>query len=136
MGVVTATHNPQPTTPVPSRTASAMPPAPTIPASPAQKRGTRLPDDFTVTDEMVIWARRETPGVDGRYETAKFIDYWRGKSGKDATKTDWPATWRNWMRKAAERGPGPGAVHRPSTTDQRVGVALELARKYAEEDSA
>ena len=26
-----------------------------------------------------------------------------GKTGKDATKLDWPATWRNWMLNAAER---------------------------------
>lgn len=63
---------------------------------------------------MVSWAREHAPNVNGGYETAKFVDYWRGRSGKDATKTDWPATWRNWMRKAHEdirrqRGPATGA---------------------------
>lgn len=77
----------------------------------ATKRGTRIPDDFTVTPEMVTWARERVPAVDGRVETEKFINYWRGKSGKDATKLDWPATWRNWMLNAAERN---GARASPS----------------------
>jgi hypothetical protein len=83
----------------------------------ARKRATRIRDDFAangVTPEMVTWARQHAPDVNGGYETQKFVDYWRGKSGKDATKTDWPATWRNWMRKAQEdtrprRGPTTGA---------------------------
>lgn len=69
----------------------------------ATKRGTRIPDDFTVTAPMVEWARKTVPQVDGRLETEKFINYWRGKAGKDATKLDWEATWRNWMLNAAER---------------------------------
>jgi hypothetical protein len=115
----------------PQKAASRIPSA----QAPDRKRASRIPDDFAVTADMVTWAKEHTPHVDGRYETAKFIDYWRAKAGRDATKLDWPGTWRNWMRKAQERA-GPSAVHRPSTTDQRVGVALELARKYAEEDSA
>lgn len=86
--------------------------------TPAPK-GTRIPDDFTVTDEMVAWARQETPLV-GAIETAKFVDYWRGVSGQRGVKADWVATWRNWMRKAqtdaterAGRGrPGNGG-HQP-----------------------
>lgn len=101
MGVVPATHTPQPTTPVPSR--SADPPAS------GRKRGTRLPEDFAVTDEMKTWFAENCRAVDGRRETEKFRNYWRAKSGKDATKIDWPATWRNWMLTAAERaGPRPG----------------------------
>jgi hypothetical protein len=68
----------------------------------AAKRGTRIPDDFAVTAEMVAWARENAPQVNGSYETAKFVDYWRAKAGRDATKTDWIGTWRNWMRKAQE----------------------------------
>jgi len=68
-----------------------------------QRRGSRIPDHFVVTAEMVAWAVKETPNVDGRSETAKFIDYWKAKSGKDAVKADWTATWRNWMRNARDR---------------------------------
>lgn len=74
-------------------------------AAPPRTRGTRIPDDFTVTPAMVAWAREHTPHVDGRLETEKFIDYWQAKAGRDATKIDWVKTWRNWMRNAEERAP-------------------------------
>lgn len=32
----------------------------------------------------------------------KFKDHWISKSGKDATKTNWLATWRNWVRNDLE----------------------------------
>jgi hypothetical protein len=125
------THNPQSALLVP-------PPAPPGPARARASRGTRQPDDITVTADMVAWAQENHPDVDGRYETAKFVDYWRGKSGKDATKQDWPATWRNWIRKAGERSRPSNviAIRRPSTTDQRVATALELAAKYAGEETS
>lgn len=72
----------------------------------AHTRGTRIPDDFAVTPAMVTWAQAECPDVDGRRATASFVDYWHAKPGKDATKLDWVATWRNWLRKdqaAADR---------------------------------
>lgn len=64
------------------------------------KQGTRIPEDFAVTRDMVEWARDNTPVVDGPYETQQFIDYWRARPGKDALKLDWRLTWQRWMRKA------------------------------------
>jgi len=82
------------------------------------KRGTRLSDDFAVTAAMVAWARDRVPAVDGRLETEKFINYWRSKTGKDATKLDWEATWRNWMLNAAERARNrPANGHKPNADD-------------------
>jgi hypothetical protein len=90
----------------------------------SQQRGTRLPEPFPVTAEMVAWARANCPHVDGRYETDKFCDYWRGKTGASATKKDWEGTWRNWLRRAEETIAANG--HRKSTTDDRVTQALLL----------
>lgn len=116
-----ATHNKQPTTLVPSR--SAEPPAS------GRKRGTRIPDDFVITEDMAEWGRANAPTVAAKYETEKFMDYWRAKAGKDATKVDWVATWKNWIRKASERA-GPGSPMRPvSTTDQRVADALAVGQR-------
>jgi hypothetical protein len=73
-----------------------------------RKRGTRLPDDFTVTDDMRAWARQHTPLV-GQTETDAFIDYWRAVPGQKGCKLDWHGTWRNWMRRAnadVDRRPG------------------------------
>ena len=67
----------------------------------ASPRGTRVPDDFKPSDEMVAWARQHAPGVGWR-EHDRFMDYWRAQPGQRGVKLDWVATWRNWMRKAAD----------------------------------
>lgn len=74
-------------------------------ASVPRKRGKRIPDDFAITEEMREWGRTNCPTVDGQQETTKFINYWQAKAGRDATKLDWVATWRNWMLNAKERQP-------------------------------
>ena len=38
-------------------------------------------------------------------ETLKFRDYWKAQPGQRGVKLDWDATWRNWLRRAAERLP-------------------------------
>lgn len=81
-------------------------------APPKQKRATRIPDDFGITPEMAAWGKARMPHVNGVLETEKFVNYWQAKSGKDATKTDWLATWKNWMLSAAERMPTNGAGYR------------------------
>jgi hypothetical protein len=91
--------SPDPLFPVPRSPDS----LPAQPAKPDRKLGTRLPDDFAVTPEMVEWFREHCPHVDGKHETERFVDYWHGKPGKDGRKLDWAATWRNWMRTAEER---------------------------------
>lgn len=113
-------------------------PKKTSSSSGARKRATRIPDDFEVTDEMVTWAREHVPRLIsaglGSRETDKFRNYWQAKSGKDATKHDWAATWRNWLLKAdddlARNGPAPNGA-RPSTTDQRVAQAQALKAELA-----
>lgn len=86
----------------------------------APKRGTRIPDDFAITDEMKTWFAENCRNVDGPRETEKFRNYWQAKSGKDATKIDWPATWRNWMLSAAERtGPRSAFTGATRHTSQR-----------------
>lgn len=61
-------------------------------------RATRLPQDWQPSPDELAWARNARPDVDPAAEAAKFRDYWHAKGGKDATKTDWSATWRNWIR--------------------------------------
>lgn len=73
-----------------------------------RKRGTRLPDDWQPTADLVSWFRHRCPLVDGRTETEKFRNYWHAATGQKATKLDWPKTWRNWMlteQQRAERRP-------------------------------
>lgn len=73
-------------------------------AEPAKPRASRLPQDWALTKPLGEWAVQELgmKPEQVRTEAAKFADYWHAKAGKDATKADWPATWRNWCRKAVE----------------------------------
>jgi hypothetical protein len=75
-------------------------------------RGSRLPADWKPSQRLLDWARSEASQVDPRRETAKFRDYWQAQPGQRAVKRDWDATWRNWMRKAAEAGSSP--IRRPA----------------------
>lgn len=108
--------------PTPTTSPTSGPPSADAPGGetkPKPTRGTRIPDDFEVTPEMVAWARRECPGVDGKTQTELFIRYWKTKTGKDATKTDWVMTWERWMINARDRYGSNTNGHR-STTDDRV----------------
>lgn len=89
------------TSPEESGARTSAPPPP--PDESGRKRGTRLPEDFKVTPEMHAWFVENIPDhVNGKIETQKFRNYWTAKSGRDAVKLDWVATWRNWMLKAAD----------------------------------
>lgn len=98
----------------------------------ARSRATRIPDPFHVTSAMREWAAAEVPGVDVDRSTRTFVDYWRGESGSKAAKRDWVATWRNWLRRDAERtasGARPRALTR---TEQNLSIVAELeARESA-----
>lgn len=68
-------------------------------------RGARLPDDFRLPGEWRDWAKSEGwADVDIDDQAARFADHWHAQPGKDGRKTDWLATWRNWMRRAPEFG--------------------------------
>jgi hypothetical protein len=101
----------------------------------ASKRGTRIPDDFAVSQAMVVWARSETPDVDGRFETQQFIDYWAAKAGKDAVKLDWTRTWQTWMRRAqrdaATRGPRLRSVPAPVLPADPADAFTDLRNRAA-----
>lgn len=68
-----------------------------------KKRASRIPDDWE--PDFAQAAEIGLSQAQASVEADKFRDYWRGKSGANATKADWPATWRNWCRTAVERLP-------------------------------
>ncbi len=74
------------------------------PTGSSKKRGERLPRDWLPSPAFIDAAREL--GLDDQEtqrEADKFRDYWIGKTGKDAAKLDWLATWRNWCRSYRER---------------------------------
>lgn len=89
---------------------------------PANK-GSRLPIDWSLPTEWATWAIADKPGYPVILEAAKFKDYWLAKTGKDATKADWFATWRNWVRNTkAPFGQQPTKHNGFDAVDYRKGV--------------
>lgn len=77
------------------------------------RRACRLPAAFEPD-----WAFATGLGfgpAEATIEFDKFRDYWTAKSGRNATKLDWAATWRNWMRNAGrpKRAGGSSTAGRP-----------------------
>ena len=76
------------------------------------RRGSRLPSDWDLDDELRLWTKQNCPSINIESEVERFRDYWAGRPGAGGLKADWPATWRNWARKAVEftkSRDGPGA---------------------------
>ena len=84
----------------------------------ARSRATRIPEPFLLTAAMREWAAAEVPGVDVERSTRMFVDHWRAESGAKAAKRDWVATWRNWLRRDAEKTTG-----RPTPTQRAMQTA-------------
>ena len=82
---------------VPPSTASTPTSASAVP------KAKRLAADWVLPRKWGEWALSERPELtadDVRKQADMFRDHWVAKPGKDATKLDWEATWRNWIRKA------------------------------------
>jgi hypothetical protein len=79
---------------------------------------------------MRQWAAANTPSC-GRSDHEAFIDYWRSVPGQKGRKVDWPATWRNWMRKEHQQRAtrqAPNGTQR-SATDEHAEDALIRGRR-------
>jgi hypothetical protein len=62
------------------------------------KRATRrAPPTWEPSADLLAWCASDHPDVNAQAEAAKFRDYTFGTS-----RSDWDATFRNWIRKAAE----------------------------------
>lgn len=75
-------------------------------------RGTRLPADWSLSAELGNWAMTE--GLTREQvirEADAFRDYWIAKPGAGGRKSDWDATWRNWIRKRDEYRNRRGGSH-------------------------
>jgi len=63
-------------------------------------KGKRLPEDFEPSEKAWNDMAEHFPEIDLKLETHHFKDYWKSATGSQATKLDWDAAWRNWIRKA------------------------------------
>ena len=133
------THNPEPSTYVERRASSADAEEPTPQKRTSEKRGTRLPDDWEPSPDLIDWTRRECPEIDIRETLDGFRDYWKSAPGAKGRKADWDATWRNWARKnasdarqrAQRRSPSP-----PSSTSDRMRGWLQAGQQLINQTSS
>lgn len=65
--------------------------------TPPAARASRLQIE-TLPDDWRAFCQQERSDLDPERTFAKFSDYWKAKPGKQGTKLDWLATWRNWVR--------------------------------------
>jgi hypothetical protein len=63
----------------------------------------RLPEDWQPRQEDVSVMKEHFPSLDLKLETHAFRDYWRSVPGAKGKKSDWDATWRNWIRNTYKR---------------------------------
>ena len=109
--------------PVPETVIPQQQPNPT-PAKPKsdEPKAARLPADWRLPKAWGDWALAEFPHWTPeavRIEADKFSDHWATKTGKDARKADWLATWRNWCRSdIAQRSHQPMRAVRPARPGQ------------------
>lgn len=74
-----------------------------VPHSPKAARGARLDPDWRPSETETDFALNEgLTHEETDREADQFRDYWCAKS-TGATKLDWTATWRSWVRKVADR---------------------------------
>jgi len=63
-----------------------------------QSRGTRLPTDWTPSDEQIDFCKKHRSELHPMVVADSFRDYWVAQAGSKGVKLDWDATWRNWVR--------------------------------------
>lgn len=71
----------------------------------AQQRGSRLAQDFELTEDWVKFCRQERPELIPHKVFSSFKDYWIAQPGQKGVKLDWFATWRNWVRNVKHERP-------------------------------
>jgi hypothetical protein len=73
-----------------------------------------LPEDWAPkTQDWDIMAEH-FPWVDLKKQTHAFRDYWTSQPPSKAKKTDWDATWRNWIRRSSDYNkPAPSEPRTP-----------------------
>lgn len=137
---------PSPSLPIPSQptpTDVGVEAPQTAPAATKNKRRTRIPDPFEVTPEMVEWAQKRVPGLDGRLSTERFINHFTAVGGAKGLMADWTAAWRNWLLADYDRGQNmlpnasrPVTGRQTSAAERREAENVDVVRRLAEREAA
>ena len=108
------------------------------PKKSSRKKGSRIPEDWAPDDKARTYAREH--GLDNptiEIEAEKFKNHWLAKTGANATKLDWPATWRTWVLNSGKfngHGGAPPSTEYVSQAEKEK--AAEAWRKQRDERRA
>jgi uncharacterized protein YdaU (DUF1376 family) len=72
----------------------------------------RLPPDWAPSEDDIKFCEAERPDLLAAGVADRFRDYWIAQPGVKGRKTNWVATWRNWVRnerRAQQASPPPRA---------------------------
>lgn len=101
----------------------------------ATDRGSRLPEDWVPPSGLLpsdFGLTHEAYAA----QAEVFRDYWRAVPGAKGRKSDWPATWRNWLRRASENSARKAPHERPHTDAKFDARQANHARAFAGADLA
>ncbi len=103
-------------------------------------KGSRLPDDWQPSEALKAWGRAKRPDLDINEQTEAFKDFFAAKTGQDATKLNWDAAYRNWIRNAWVRSGQPrnaaqplsGAkpLYKPEPRERTTGMPVEAQQLF------
>jgi uncharacterized protein YdaU (DUF1376 family) len=100
---------------------------PSLRSGSSKQRGSRLPADWSLTDEYRQAAAATRPDWTEQHTAtvaAGFRDYWIAQPGAKGVKLDWLATWRNWCRNDRSSPMGkPASKHDLSGMNYKAGVS-------------
>jgi uncharacterized protein YifE (UPF0438 family) len=100
-----------------------------------EKKGRRLPEGWRPSPGVYDFGR--DLGLSGETigrELGAFQDYWLAKPGANGTKLDWDATFRNWLRKSAERIRPVDSGYKSPRTRQQEEFLAKLRREIEEDE--
>lgn len=63
------------------------------------RRGTRLDPNLLLPETWAAFCIKTRPELSAFDVWEQFRDYWIAQPGQKGVKTDWDATWRNWVRR-------------------------------------
>ena len=85
-------------------------------------RGTRLPVDLVLPEDWILFCQQERKDLIPEKVFSEFQDYWCALPAGKGIKTDWTATWRNWVRR--QSAPRTGFVKPMTQAERATNIAL------------
>jgi len=101
-------------------------------------KASRLSNDWSVPPDWRVWSvDAGLSTIESADQALRFKDYWMARPGKEGTKLDWEATWRNWCRSFLERLGRTKTTIEPSNGGWKPGLPTseELRAKHAKQGS-